>query len=97
MCQGDTTIVPLRWGSHPIPRVNFSVTHECKNWGQVTDWVKSNTVDIFADGMLVHPKWGKSASLFPLASGTERLTAASSLYILNPNSKISTDGVRAII
>ena len=39
---------------------NVTSTHQCVRWDSLMDYAKANTVDVFADGMLVHPELGKS-------------------------------------
>ncbi|KAG8424316.1 hypothetical protein J3458_001119 [Metarhizium acridum] len=59
MCQGDTTVLTMKWdakGARPIG--NLSSPHECVNWDRLMEWVVPNSVDVFADGMLVHPTFG---------------------------------------
>ncbi|OAQ84703.1 peptidase family M28 family [Purpureocillium lilacinum] len=57
MCQGDTTVLTMKWeegGARPIG--NLTSPHECVNWDRLMEWVVPNSVDVFADGVLVHPK-----------------------------------------
>lgn len=59
MCQGDTTVLTMKWeegGARPIG--NLTSPHECVNWDRLMEWVVPNSVDVFADGVLVHPKYG---------------------------------------
>ncbi|KAL3964635.1 hypothetical protein ACCO45_001639 [Purpureocillium lilacinum] len=58
MCQGDTTVLTMKWeegGARPIG--NLTSPHECVNWDRLMEWVVPNSVDVFADGVLVHPKY----------------------------------------
>jgi len=60
MCQGDTTVLTMKWGIHgPLPIGNFSAPHECVNWDRLLEWVEPRAVDAFAEGVLVHPKFGE--------------------------------------
>ncbi|KND92312.1 hypothetical protein TOPH_02918 [Tolypocladium ophioglossoides CBS 100239] len=59
LCQGDTTVLTMKWdenGARPIG--NLTSPHECVNWDRLMEWVVPNSVDVFADGVLVHPKFG---------------------------------------
>jgi len=59
MCQGDTTLLTMKWadtGARPIG--NLTSPHECVNWDRLMEWVEPNSVDVFANGVLVHPKFG---------------------------------------
>jgi len=59
MCQGDPTIVTMKWGHHgPVPIGNFSAPHECVNWDRLMEWVEPHSMDMLVDGVLVHPKFG---------------------------------------
>jgi hypothetical protein len=60
MCQADTTLVTMRWNpKRLIPNGNFSSPHACVNWDLLMKWVKQHAFDAFADGVLVHPEFGK--------------------------------------
>ena len=60
MCQGDTTLVTMRWSQRgPLPIGNFSSPHQCVNWGLLMEWVKPHAFDGFAEGVMVHPKFGR--------------------------------------
>lgn len=59
MCQADTTALTMKWDPDlPRPVDNLSSPHECVNWERLMEWVIPNSVDVFADGMLVHPTLG---------------------------------------
>lgn len=63
MCEGDTTILTMKWDmKKPLPIPNMASPHECVNWDRLMDWVKPNSVDIFAENMFVHPTFGKSSA-----------------------------------
>lgn len=60
-CQGDITLLTMRWGKYQaVPLGNFSAPHECVNWDSLQDWSKERSLDMFAEGMLVHPIYGAS-------------------------------------
>ncbi|KAF2181168.1 hypothetical protein K469DRAFT_590401 [Zopfia rhizophila CBS 207.26] len=60
MCQGDTNVFTMKWvDRHPKPIGIFTSPHECVNWDRLMEWVKLQSVDALANGMLVHPKFGK--------------------------------------
>jgi hypothetical protein len=55
----------MRWGKHQaIPLGNFSAPHECVNWDRLQEWSKERSMDMFADGVLVHPVYGKLPAQF---------------------------------
>ncbi|KAI0415072.1 hypothetical protein F5X98DRAFT_347782 [Xylaria grammica] len=59
MCQGDPMLVTMKWskdGARPIG--NLTSPHECVNWDRLMEWVEPHSVDVFEDGVLVHPKLG---------------------------------------
>ncbi|KAI0123323.1 hypothetical protein BJ170DRAFT_687338 [Xylariales sp. AK1849] len=56
MCKADPTIETMLWDDKkPLPLHNVTSTHQCVNWESMLDYAKDNNVDVFADGMLVHP------------------------------------------
>ena len=60
MCQADTTILTMKWGQHkPVPSANLNSPHECVNWERLQEWVEPHSIDILADGVLVHPDFGE--------------------------------------
>lgn len=68
-CQGDITLLTMRWGKHQaIPLGNFSAPHECVNWNRLQNWSKERSMDMFAEGVLVHPVYGKLLSAQSLKS-----------------------------
>ena len=68
MCRADTSVFPFHWvdeGRMPMP--TWMQRHECVNWDHLTEWLDTREVDVYARGMLTHPKWGQ-ALLWPLIS-----------------------------
>lgn len=60
MCQGDPTIITMKWASNSTrPIGNLTSPHECVNWDSLMEWVKPNSIDVFENGVLVHPELGK--------------------------------------
>ncbi|KAF8865831.1 hypothetical protein BDZ45DRAFT_683824 [Acephala macrosclerotiorum] len=60
-CQGDATLLTMRWGKHQaIPLGDFRSPHECVNWESLDGWSKERSVDVFVPGVLVHPVHGPS-------------------------------------
>lgn len=59
MCQADTTLLTMRWvDSGHVPSANYSTPRACVDWSRIEDWTRENWVDVKADGMMVHPKYG---------------------------------------
>ncbi|KAJ2899216.1 hypothetical protein MKZ38_003359 [Zalerion maritima] len=58
-CQGDSSLVTFRWGqSQPIPLGNFSSAHTCVDWERLEEYNKARHVDVFQEGLVVHPVYG---------------------------------------
>ncbi|KAI1506683.1 hypothetical protein F5X99DRAFT_404041 [Biscogniauxia marginata] len=59
MCQGDTTILTMKWAEYgALPIGNLTTPHECVNWDRLVEGAATMSVDVFANGMLTHPKFG---------------------------------------
>ncbi|KFY44951.1 hypothetical protein V494_01240 [Pseudogymnoascus sp. VKM F-4513 (FW-928)] len=59
MCQADPTLVTMKWSnSRAVPIGNLTSPHECVNWDSLMEWVKPNSIDVFENGVLVHPNLG---------------------------------------
>ena len=71
MCQGDTSLLTMRWGKmQAIPVANFSSPHQCVDWDRLDAWAEERSVDVFEPGTLIHPVYGTS---MPIAAfGLER-------------------------
>jgi hypothetical protein len=60
MCRGDTTLITFHWGhTVKLPQPDFTLDHTCVNWDSLIEWVKPRAIDVFEEGMLVHPTLGK--------------------------------------
>jgi len=42
-----------------IPQSNWSTPHTCADWSRIDGWARDNWVDVRAEGMMVHPDFGK--------------------------------------
>lgn len=70
-CQGDTTILTMKWGPRgPLPIGDLSNPHECVNWERLMEWVEPHAFDAFADGVLMHPEFGKHTYHFSFCADT---------------------------
>ncbi|KAH8890215.1 hypothetical protein GQ53DRAFT_868018 [Thozetella sp. PMI_491] len=59
MCKADTTIETMKWDYKKVlPLHNVTSTHQCVNWNSILGYAMDNNVDVFADGVLVHPVFG---------------------------------------
>ena len=60
MCRADTTLITFRWGQTvKLPQPDFTLEHTCADWNALMDWASHHSVDVFEDGMLVHPTLGE--------------------------------------
>jgi hypothetical protein len=59
MCRADTSIIPFEFRDVTrLPSPKFENVHQCVNWNKFTDWLDTRVVDVFAPGMVIHPKYG---------------------------------------
>ncbi|KAF7957961.1 hypothetical protein EAE96_003528 [Botrytis aclada] len=59
MCRGDTTLITFHWGhTVKLPQPDFTQEHTCVNWDSLMKWAEPRSIDIFEEGMLVHPTLG---------------------------------------
>ncbi|KAH8591508.1 hypothetical protein B0O99DRAFT_550499 [Bisporella sp. PMI_857] len=60
-CRADVSIITHMWtdiDSQPI--VNQTAPHQCVDFSKVIDYSRDNTVDVFQENYIVHPKFGPS-------------------------------------
>ena len=61
MCRGDTTLLTFGFVPHlRLPQSDLTLAHKCVNWDKLNDWAGAHAVNLFEDGMLVHPILGPS-------------------------------------
>lgn len=87
-CRGDVSIITHMWtdkNSQPI--VNQTAPHQCVDFEKVMQYSKEQTVDVYQDNYIVHPKFGKSAKACP---GRCRLTPTVSQGRLSPTDTASS-------
>ena len=59
MCRGDTTLITFHWGhTVKLPQPDFTLEHECVNWDSLIGWAGKHAINVFEEGMLVHPTLG---------------------------------------
>ena len=59
MCRGDTTLITFGWVPNiKLPQPDFTLKHKCVNWDHLMDWARENAINVFEDGMLMHPTMG---------------------------------------
>ena len=64
MCRGDTTLITFHWGETvKLPQPDFGLEHECVNWDFLMEWAGAHAIDIFEEGMLIHPALGESLAV----------------------------------
>ena len=60
MCRGDTTLITFHWGQTvKLPQPDFTLEHTCVDWNRLMEWAERRAIDVFEEGMLVHPSLGK--------------------------------------
>ena len=60
MCRGDSTLITFHWGhTVKLPQPDFTLEHECVNWDSLVGWVEQHSINVFEEGMLVHPTLGR--------------------------------------
>ena len=61
MCRGDVSLITHMWTDIDAqPIVNQTAPHQCIDFSKVVDYARENTVDVYQDNYIVHPKFGKS-------------------------------------
>lgn len=64
MCRADTTLTTFHWGQTvKLPQPDMTQEHTCIDWDRLMSWADQRAVNIFEDGMLVHPTLGKIKQL----------------------------------
>ena len=59
MCRGDTTLITFGWVPNiKLPQPDFTLKHKCVNWDRLMDWARENAINVFEEGMLMHPTMG---------------------------------------
>ena len=59
MCRADTTLITFRWGhTVKLPQPDFTLEHTCADWNALMDWAAQHSINVFEEGMLVHPTLG---------------------------------------
>ena len=60
MCRADTTLITFGWGhTVKLPQPDFTLEHTCADWNALDDWARERSIDVFEEGMLVHPTLGE--------------------------------------
>ncbi|KAK1637997.1 hypothetical protein BDP81DRAFT_426307 [Colletotrichum phormii] len=60
-CRGDISIITHMWTDIDAkPIVNQTAPHQCIDFNKVMDYSRDNTVDVYQDNYIVHPKFGPS-------------------------------------
>ena len=61
MCRGDTTLITFRWGhTVKLPQPDFTLEHTCVDWDSLMGWAGQHAINVFDEGMLVHPTLGNT-------------------------------------
>ncbi|KAI0442227.1 hypothetical protein F4803DRAFT_520353 [Xylaria telfairii] len=59
MCQSDPMVLTMKWSKNVArPTANMTSPQECVNWDRLMEWAKPRSVDVFKNGVLVHPELG---------------------------------------
>lgn len=59
-CRGDISIITHMWTNIDAkPIVNQTAPHQCIDFDKVMDYSRDNTVDVYQDNYIVHPKFGE--------------------------------------
>ena len=67
MCRGDTTLITFRWGTTvKLPQPDFTLEHTCVDWDQLMVWASEHSINVFDEGMLVHPTLGRLTPMLML-------------------------------
>lgn len=59
-CRGDVSIITHMWTDIDAqPIVNQTAPHQCVDFERVIEYSRDNSVDVFQENYIVHPKFGK--------------------------------------
>lgn len=59
-CRGDISIITHMWTDKDAqPIVNQTAPHQCVDFSKVMEYSRDNTVDVYQDNYIVHPKFGQ--------------------------------------
>lgn len=59
-CRGDISIITHMWTDKDAqPIVNQTAPHQCVDFSKVMEYSRENTVDVYQDNYIVHPKFGQ--------------------------------------
>ncbi|OHW94993.1 hypothetical protein CSPAE12_06366 [Colletotrichum incanum] len=60
-CRGDISIITHMWTDIDArPIVNQTAPHQCVDFSKVMEYSRDNTVDVYQENYIVHPKFGPS-------------------------------------
>ncbi|CCF36100.1 hypothetical protein CH063_01429 [Colletotrichum higginsianum] len=60
-CRGDISIITHMWTDIDAqPIVNQTAPHQCVDFDKVMEYSRDNTVDVYQEDYIVHPKFGPS-------------------------------------
>lgn len=59
-CRGDVSIITHMWTDIDAqPIVNQTAPHQCVDFSRVMDYSRRESVDVYQENYIVHPKFGK--------------------------------------
>jgi len=60
-CRGDPSIITHMWTDiNALPIVNQTAPHQCVDFKKVMEYSQQNSVDVYQENYIVHPKFGES-------------------------------------
>ncbi|KAK4095611.1 hypothetical protein Purlil1_407 [Purpureocillium lilacinum] len=60
-CRGDPSIITHMWTDiNALPIVNQTAPHQCVDFKKVMEYSQQNSVDVYQENYIVHPKFGAS-------------------------------------
>lgn len=59
MCHGDVGIITYQWKDFNSKPDANGTAHKCINWKRLVEWTAERTVDMFAPGIISHPRLGR--------------------------------------
>lgn len=66
-CRGDVSIITHMWTDvNALPIVNQNAPHQCIDFNKVMDYSRDNSVDVYQENYIIHPKFGKSTKPYLL-------------------------------
>lgn len=60
VCRADTALITFHWGDTvKLPQPDTTLLHKCVDWDYLMGRTEQHRINLFEEGMMVHPVFGK--------------------------------------